>query len=98
MAHNKILAITLKSIHVDLTRPRIAADRFPLGPRANRHGNRRKQRQIADGASSRPSRHRQFLGHFNVPFKLFLWACGSAGRLAPPFSASLHDLPMAGFP
>ena len=45
---------------------------FRRGPRAKRHGNRRRQH-----------RH-QFPCHFNIPFKLFLFACGSAGRLAPP--------------
>ena len=70
-------------VAIDSVRPRIA--RVRVGPRrgpcAERSGNRRNS-------------HRQFLGHFSVPFKSF--SLRRDGIIAPYRSASLHDLPMAG--
>ena len=62
-------------------RPRSAAGRVRLDPRAERRGNRRNH-------------HQQFRSYFSVPLKLF--SLRRDGVIAPYRSASLHDLPMAG--
>ena len=72
----------LRRVAVDSVRPCIVADRFRLGPCTKRRSNRRNH-------------HHQFLCHFVVPFKSF--SLRRDGVIAPYRSASLHDLPMAGF-
>ena len=54
----RIVFVNLSRIAVDAVRPRVAADRFRLGPRAKRRCKRYKQ-------------DHQFLCHFIVPFKSF---------------------------
>ena len=81
----RITFVNLRRVVVDLVRPCIVADRFRIGPCGGRRGNRRKQRQIADGSASRPCQHHQFRFHILVvPFKSLLLSWRRAGRLAPP--------------
>ena len=83
--HNirRILYYNLRHVAADAVRTYVAADRFRLGPRAKRRGERRQQRQIAHGSAGRPCRLRRFLGHFVVPCKLVCFACGGRDGARP---------------